>query len=118
MNMPMPSLLDLRDTPVIDLPMPSFFESSRKRIVALEKVDLRGRFFFRNDEKFFLKGVTYGPFSPSRPGVPFPPASTVETDFVLMRELGVNCFRTFTPPPKWLLDMTASHGLRAIVGIP
>ena len=118
MNMPMPSLLDLRDTPVIDLPMPSFFESSRKRIVALEKVDLRGRFFFRNDEKFFLKGVTYGPFSPSRPGVPFPPASTVETDFVLMRELGVNCFRTFTPPPKWLLDMAASHGLRAIVGIP
>ncbi len=118
MNMPMPSLLDLRGTPVIDLPMPSFFESSRKRIVALEKVDLRGRFFFRNDEKFFLKGVTYGPFSPSRPGVPFPPASTVETDFALMRELGVNCFRTFTPPPKWLLDMAASHGLRAIVGIP
>ncbi len=35
-----------------------------------------------------------------------------------MRQLGVNCFRTFTPPPKWLLDLAASYGLRAIIGIP
>src|SRR5436305_14120368 len=110
--MPMPSLLDLRDSPVIDLPMPSFFESPRKCIVALEKVDLCGRFFFRNDEKFFLKGVTYGPFFFSCLGVPFLSVSIVEIDFVLMRELGVNCFRIFMPPPKWLFDMAVSHGLR------
>ena len=83
-----------------------------------EKVVLQGRFFFLNDEKFFLKGVTYGPFSPSREGVPFPEPARVETDFTLMAELGANCLRTFTPPPDWLLDMAASYGLRVIVGIP
>jgi O-antigen biosynthesis protein len=83
-----------------------------------EKVALQGRFFFLNDEKFFLKGVTYGPFSPSHKGVPFPEAARVETDFTLMAELGANCLRTFTPPPDWLLDMAASCGLRVIVGIP
>ena len=83
-----------------------------------EKVVLQGRFFFLNDEKFFLKGVTYGPFSPSHEGVPFPEAARVETDFTLMAELGANCLRTFTPPPDWLLDMAASYGLRVIVGIP
>jgi len=71
-NMPMPSLLDLRDAPVIDLPMPSFFESSRKRIVALEKVDLRGRFFFRNDEKFFFEGSYLRPVLSLAPGRSFP----------------------------------------------
>jgi O-antigen biosynthesis protein len=83
-----------------------------------EKVVLQGRFFFLNDEKFFLKGVTYGPFSPSHEGVPFPEPARVETDFALMAELGANCLRTFTPPPDWLLDMAASYGLRVIVGIP
>ena len=83
-----------------------------------EKVALQGRFFFLNDEKFFLKGVTYGPFSPSREGVPFPEAARVETDFTLMAELGANCLRTFTPPPDWLLDIAASYGLRVIIGIP
>jgi GT2 family glycosyltransferase len=83
-----------------------------------EKVALKGRFFVLNDEKFFLKGVTYGPFSPSPEGVPFPEAARVEADFTLMTELGVNCLRTFTPPPDWLLDMAASYGLRVIIGIP
>ena len=84
-----------------------------------EKVALQGRVFFLNDEKFFLEGVTYGPFSPSHKGVPFPEtAARVETDFALMAELGANCVRTFTPPPNWLLDIAASYGLRVIIGIP
>jgi len=83
-----------------------------------EKVALQGRFFFLNDEKFFLKGVTYGPFSPSHKGVPFPEAARVETDFAMMADLGANCVRTFTPPPNWLLDIAASYGLRVIIGIP
>src|SRR5919106_6976169 len=100
------------------MPMPSFLEPGCAPLSGSEKVELRGRFFFINEEKFFLKGVTYGPFSPGRSGVPFPEPATVEADFALMTELGVNCFRTFTPPPKWLLDRAASHGLRAIIGIP
>ena len=83
-----------------------------------EKVRPLGRFFCLNSEKFFLKGVTYGPFALSRKGVPFPEGPTVELDFALMSELGVNSFRTFTPAPKWLLDKAASYGLRVITGIP
>jgi hypothetical protein len=62
--------------------------------------------------------VTYGPFALSRKGVPFPEGPTVELDFALMSELGVNSFRTFTPAPTWLLDKAASYGLRVITGIP
>src|SRR5262247_4755091 len=68
--------------------------------------------------KFFLKGVTYGPFALSRKGLPFPEVPTVELDVALMSELGINSFRTFTPAPKWLLDKAAAYGLRVITGIP
>ena len=115
----LPSLEEPRRGPLVTVPPPSFFvESRHKHKVTLEKIVLRGRSFFENGKKFFLKGVTYGPFAPSRPGVPFPDPASVEVDFALMKQLGVNCFRTFTPPPKWLLDLAASYGLRAIVGIP
>jgi GT2 family glycosyltransferase len=100
------------------MPMPSFLEPDRAPLNGSEKIELRGRFFFINEQKFFLKGVTYGPFSPGRSGVPFPEPATVEADFALMTELGVNCFRTFTPPPDWLLDRAAAYGLRVIIGIP
>ena len=83
-----------------------------------EKVALLGRFFFLNDEKFFLKGVTYGPFSPSHTGGPVPEAARGETDCAMMADLGATCVRTFTPPPNWLLDIAASYGLRVIIGIP
>ncbi len=115
----LPSLEEPRRGPIITVPRPSsFVESRHKHKVTLEKIVVRGRSFFENDRKFFLKGVTYGPFAPSRPGVPFPEPAAVEIDFALMSELGINCFRTFTPPPKWLLDLAESYGLRAIIGIP
>jgi O-antigen biosynthesis protein len=87
-------------------------------LTSSEKIRPMGRFFCLNSEKFFLKGITYGPFAPSRKGVPFPEAARVETDFRLMTELGANCLRTFTPPPDWLLDRAACYDLRAITGIP
>src|ERR671924_1413071 len=102
----------------MSMPMPLFAERRRAPLGESEKVSLQGRFFFTNDEKVFLKGVTYGPFAPSREGVPFPEATQVETDFALMAELGANCLRTFTPPPDWLLDLAAAYGLRVLVGIP
>ena len=118
MNMPMPASLELRDTPLIRVPRAALLEQRSRILDASEKILPRGRFFFRKDKKFFLKGVTYGPFSPARSGIPFPEPANVETDFALMAEAGINCFRTFTLPPKWLLDKAVSFGLRVIVGIP
>jgi GT2 family glycosyltransferase len=102
----------------VSVALPSYSEPRLAPLTSSERIKLQGRFFFLNDEKFFVKGVTYGPFAPSRKGVPFPEPPLVEADFALMIELGANCFRTFTPPPDWLLDIAAAYGLRAIVGIP
>src|SRR5262249_24594102 len=59
-----------------------------------------------------------GPFAPSAHGFPFPEGTTLERDFALMVEAGVNCLRTFTVPPRWLLDRAAEHGLRVLVTVP
>src|SRR4026209_9892 len=98
--------------------IPSVAEFSRPRKTSRERLSLRGRYFFQNNQKFFLKGVTYGPFAPTQAGVPFPDSDLVETDLSAMSELGVNCIRTFTPPPNWLLDLAYLYDLRVIVGIP
>src|SRR2546428_11387604 len=87
-------------------------------VTELAPVVTKGKFFFVDGEKFFLKGVTYGPFAPASHGAPFPERSLIERDFTLMRELGANTFRTFTVPPRWLLDLAGEHGLRVIAGIP
>ncbi|MEN6484211.1 MAG: glycosyltransferase [Syntrophobacteraceae bacterium] len=81
-------------------------------------VTVHGKFFFEGEKKFFVKGVTYGPFKTGSHGDPFPERPTVEKDLSLMAELGANCLRTFTVPPAWLLDMAGEHGVRVLAGIP
>src|SRR4030095_812632 len=113
-----PSVVEPLHQRVLHVPAPILVESLSTRKTGLDKIALRGRFFYHHEEKFFLKGVTYGPFSPTAGGVPFPEPANAEAGVALMTELVVNCFRTFTPPPKWLLDLAASYGLRVIIGIP
>jgi O-antigen biosynthesis protein len=116
---PAPTVLEFHGARPLNVPVPSWTAPRNGNLlIELEQVELRGRFFFQNDKKFFLKGVTYGPFRPNHSGVPFPEPEKVELDFALMAELGANCLRTFTPPPKWLLERAAWHGLRVIIGIP
>jgi cellulose synthase/poly-beta-1,6-N-acetylglucosamine synthase-like glycosyltransferase len=77
-----------------------------------------GKFFFVGPHKFYLRGTSYGPFATAPHGFPFPPEQTIERDFALMHQLGANVVRTFTVPPRWLLDRAAMHGLRVLVTIP
>ena len=77
-----------------------------------------GKFFFVGDHKLYLRGVAYGPFAASAHGFPFPEETVLERDFTLMAELGANCLRTFTVPPRWLLDRAAEHGLRVLITVP
>jgi GT2 family glycosyltransferase len=77
-----------------------------------------GKFFFVGDHKLYLRGVSYGPFAATAHGFPFPDERTLERDLVLMRELGANCLRTFTVPPRWLLDRAAAYGIRVLITIP
>lgn len=84
----------------------------------LERVRARAKFFFAGDEKFFLKGVTYGPFKPNADGDYLPSPEQAARDFEMMAELGVNIIRIYHVPPKWFLDVCASKGVRVIISIP
>lgn len=81
-------------------------------------VTVKGKFLFLGEQKFFVKGVSYGPFSPGTHGAPFPERPIVEKDFALIAELGANCLRTYNVPPDWFLDLAAAYGLRVLIGIP
>ena len=82
------------------------------------RVRTHGKFLFRGDDKLVLRGVSYGPFAPGADGTPFPAPAVVERDFVLMQALGANTLRTFTVPPRWLLDLAAEADLGVLAGIP
>src|SRR5438552_9280156 len=78
----------------------------------------RGKFIFIGDEKFYVRGVTYGTFRPRENGDEYPDPEIVEQDFALMGLNGLNAVRTYTVPPRWLLDAAQRHGLRVMVGLP
>ncbi len=79
---------------------------------------MRGKFLFVNDEKLCVRGVTYGTFRPREGGEEFPDPDVVERDFQAMAAAGINAVRTYTVPPRSLLDAAWRHGLRVMVGIP
>jgi len=86
--------------------------------VDLGRPTIGGKFFFVGDHKLYLRGVSYGPFAPASHGFAFPDEPVLERDFALMAQAGVNTVRTFTVPPRWLLDRAAAHGLRVLVTVP
>jgi len=68
------------------------------------------------DEKLYVRGVTYGTFRPAPDGQEYQP-EVVERDFASMRAVGINAIRTYTVPPRWLLDEALRHGLLVLVGL-
>src|SRR5918996_113453 len=89
-----------------------------KRASSTDRVAADGKFLRLGDERFLVKGVTYGTFAPDSQGCQFPPPRQVADDFRLMASLGVNTVRTYTPPRHDLLDEAARHGLRVMIGLP
>ncbi len=81
-------------------------------------IRVQGKFFFVGERKHFIKGVTYGPFPKASHGAPFPEPATVDTDFALMTEAGINTVRVFTVPPGWLLDAAHRSGIKLLIGLP
>ncbi len=53
------------------------------------------KFLFEGDQKFFVKGVTYGPFKPDAHGHYLGKPDQVDVDLALMREGGLNLVRVY-----------------------
>jgi O-antigen biosynthesis protein len=70
------------------------------------------------DEKLYVRGVTYGTFRPNDEGEEFFDPARVTRDFEAMAASGLNAVRTYTVPPRWLLDLAQEHGLWVMVGLP
>ncbi|MGH7215439.1 MAG: glycosyltransferase, partial [Tepidisphaeraceae bacterium] len=89
----------------------------RRVEAATNRVRRDGKFFRLGPDKFYVKGVTYGPFAPNRDGHPLPERAQVRQDFEQVRELGANCVRIYHLPPAWFLDLAEEVGLKIFLDV-
>ncbi len=89
-----------------------------ERSRATQRPAVRGKFLYVGEEKFWVKGVSYGTFAQDEKGEEQLLPEVVERDFAQIAENGFNVVRTYTVPPRWLLDTALRKGLRVMVGIP
>ena len=92
-------------------PVTGFSGRQRRMEAQTNRVRRDGKFFRLGDEKFYVKGVTYGPFKPGADGLPLPDRAQAQRDFQQMLELGANCLRIYHTPPVWFLDLAQEMGL-------
>ncbi|MGC3991033.1 MAG: glycosyltransferase [Chthoniobacteraceae bacterium] len=102
----------MSESSVLDAP------SATTTRAAMEPIRARAKFFFDGENKFFIKGVTYGPFEPDAAGDFVGNPEKARADFTLMQELGVNLLRIYHIPPRWFLDLCAEFKLRVMISIP
>jgi glycosyltransferase involved in cell wall biosynthesis len=79
---------------------------------------VHGKFFAVGDRKHYLRGVAYGTFAPDADGHQCGSPAEVRRDFAAMAANAINLVRTYTAPPRWLLDLALEHGLQVMVGLP
>ena len=78
----------------------------------------RGKYLYDGEQKFYVRGVSYGPFPPNSRGERYPEPERTAQDFALMRAMGVNTVRVYVPPPTWMFDEAIKAGLRMMIGMP
>ena len=76
-----------------------------------------GKFIHVGDEKLCVRGVTYGTFARDERGDPYPAPDVVAADLADIAANGFNAIRTYTSPPRWLLDLAFEHGVRVLAGL-
>ena len=60
----------------------------------VERPYVSGKFLFAGNTKLYIKGVTYGTFSPNEDGDEFHKPEQVRADFAAMARHGINTVRT------------------------
>lgn len=93
--------------------------SGRRRVErpVTRRVRRDGKFFRLGTEKFYVKGVTYGPFEPNRQGHPLPEPEQVRKDFAQILDMGANTIRIYHTPPGWFLDLAQEMGLKVFLDV-
>src|SRR5581483_6737098 len=66
-----------------------------------------GKLLALGEQTLYLRGVTYGTFRPAPDGSDYPDSCQVDQDFATMAAHGINAVRTYTVPPRALLDAAA-----------
>jgi glycosyltransferase involved in cell wall biosynthesis len=82
------------------------------------RVIVDGKFFRLGEERFHVKGVSYGPFQPNAAGLTFASVDQTARDFAQINDLGANTIRTYHVPPRWFLDLARQHRLRVVIDVP
>ena len=83
-----------------------------------QKVEVRGKFIYVGEQKFYIKGVTYGAFKADENKKEYTDKRRIEEDFAMMAEEGFNTVRIpHTTPPRYLLDIAHKHGLKVMIGL-
>ncbi|MBO0888513.1 glycosyltransferase [Candidatus Bathyarchaeota archaeon] len=88
-----------------------------QKVLAIRRPTVKGKFLYVGDEKFWVKGISYGTFYVDENGEERLDREVVEKDFALIAEYGFNVVRVHTGPPRWLLDSAQKNGLRVMVGL-
>ena len=82
-----------------------------------DRVRRDGKFFRLGDDKFYVKGVTYGPFAQESRGTVPPERPQVRRDFQQITDMGGNCLRVYHIPPRWFLDLAQEMGLKVFLDV-
>ena len=83
-----------------------------------ENFEIKGKFFYQGDRKFYVKGVTYGAFKPDKDGKEYTDIDKIDRDFAMMAANGINTVRIpHTTPPRIVLDIAQKHRLKVMIGL-
>ena len=85
---------------------------------ASDRIEIKGKFFYQGDQKFYVRGVTYGAFKADSQGHEYTDIEQIDSDFAMMAANGINTVRIpHTTPPRILLDIAHRHKLKVMVGL-
>ena len=83
-------------------------------VTAISRPSVRGKFLFLGEEKFYVRGVTYGTFRPDANGNEYHNLKLIDQDFAKMAANGINTIRIYNvPPPRVLRDRAGVEHERA-----
>ncbi len=85
---------------------------------SLDKVRPDGKFFRLDGRKWYVKGLSYGPFAPNGAGHFLPERDRWIDDLAHLSRLGANALRLYHAPPTEFLDDALAHGLRVLIDVP